>query len=191
MKVKINLHSHERIGSFDSTTPQIAMTSAYNALGYDAVGFVGHDDMADVESEQLIIFNGIEREVSISPETHIVEFPEIGFSFLAHPERSNYSKEEIQSIINEYNLDGVEKFSDGVKQYRGEMPAIELSNDDAHNVWQIGTSFMEIEVNDVNRGQIVQAIKRGDIELKNNRRRVVGQAVKSFNSALGSAIHGR
>lgn len=72
----------------------------------------------------------------------------------------------------------------------GELPTIELANDDAHNVWQIGTSFIEAEVNKVNRGQIVQAIKRGDIELKNNRRRVIGQAVKSANSTLGTVKEG-
>lgn len=191
MNIKINMHGHERVGSYDSITPSRAMASVYNSMGYSAVGFVGHDEMANVKSENLIIFNGIEETVSTDPEIHVVRFPEMGFSFLAHPGRTDMDKEEMEQFIRDNNLDGVEKFSNGVEQFEGDVPAIELANDDAHNILQIGTSFMEVEVNDINRGQIVQALKRGDVELKNNRRRIAGQSLKAVNSTMGTLIHGR
>lgn len=189
MKAKINLHTHERENSYDSSTPARVMSSVYTALGYDAVGFVGHDEMANVESGQLIIFNGIERTISEDPEIHIVEYPEIGFSFLAHPGRTRKDISLAKRLISEHSVDGIEKFSNGVKQYEGHIDGvIELANDDAHNVFQIGTSFMEIDVKEINRGQIVQAIKRGDITLRNNRRRFIGQGVKAVNGGVGIAL---
>lgn len=188
--IKFDLHTHERKASYDSSTPAKIMSSVYNTLGYDAVGFVGHDEIANVESEELIVFNGVEREVSEDPEIHIVEYPEIGISFLAHPQRENMSKSRIRDLIQEHRLNGVEKFSNGFEQYDGNMDGVlELANDDAHNIFQIGTSFMQVDVNSINRGQIVQALQSRDrIELQNKRRRLAGETVKTVNSAVGRII---
>lgn len=190
MKVKINLHTHDSNVSFDSRTSPELMVKTYKRLGYDAIGFVGHDKSSEFESDDIIVFRGIERTISESPEIHIVDFPEMDFQFLAHPSRimASDTKKTAQRIIDDRNLDGVEKFNNGVQQYRGSLDAIELSNDDAHNLFQIGTSWMELDVEDITRGQIVQALKRGDVTLKNRRRRFIGTAIKDVTAGIGKIL---
>jgi len=152
------------------------------------VGFVGHNEVSEFDTDRFIVFNGIEREVSEDPEIHIVEYPEIGFSFLAHPKRIDFenTKEIASGIVQNGNLDGVEKFSSGRKQYKGSINSLELANDDAHNILQVGTSHMEIEVNEITKGQVVQALSRRAAGLKNRRRRLVGSAIKNVNMLAGS-----
>lgn len=185
---KINLQTHDSVTSFDSFTPSTLMIDRYKKQGFDAVGFVGHGERAQVTSNEMIIFNGVEIEVREKPEIHIVKFPDMGFWFLAHPMRDapDRTPEDVQDIVDSFNLDGVEKFTNGVEYDVDEVDAVKLANDDAHNVFQVGTSFMEVEVDRINRRQIVAAVKRGDIELFNGTRRIVGQAIKKFTVATGT-----
>lgn len=196
--MKFNLQTHNSRVSYDSTTPPRFMIRRYKQLGFDAIGFVGHDEMSNFESDDLIILNGIEKTIRNNPEIHIVEFPEAEFSFLAHPRRINKenTKEVAEDIIDKHNLDGVEKFNNGVKQYDGTIDTLELANDDAHNLFQIGTSFMTMDINDINEGQLVQALARSniplvrpEIELHNKRRRIIGESIKTINSAFGKIIN--
>lgn len=187
MKAKVSLHTHDNRVSYDTFAPIGPRVKLYKQLDFDALGIVGHDKISDFESNNIVIFNGIERTVSEDPEIHVVELPEFDFKFLAHPRRidDENTKETARQIIQDRNLDGVEKFNDGEQQYSGSMNTIELANDDAHNFFQTGTSYMEVETNDMNKGQIVQAIQRGDVKLKNKGDRIIGDISKTITASIG------
>ena len=188
MKAKFTLHTHDNTVSYDSYIPFSVRAKLYKTMGFDALGVVGHDNISQYDSDDLIIINGVEHTVSEDPEIHIVELPEIGFRYLAHPKRvdGNNTRETAMNIIRERNLDGVEKYNDGSKQYDGSLDTIELASDDAHNLIQTCTSYMKADVDAINRGQIVSAIKTGNFEMKNKRSRILGDVSKGLTSSLGS-----
>lgn len=190
MKAKVNLHTHDARVSFDSRTPPTVMAKAYERLGYDAVGFVGHDEMSEFEYSDIIIINGIEHTVSKVPEIHIVEFPEHNFSFLAHPSRilAADTSKIADNIIRDRNLDAVERFNNGLGKYDGKSDVPQLANDDAHNLLQIGSSYMEVEVTEPTEANIMRAIKQDRAELKNTRRRVLGTMVKGLHASISRTL---
>lgn len=183
MKARVSLHVHDSNVSPDSNTPPEKMVEKYKELGFDAVGFVGHDEESTFESDELLILRGIEHTISRSPEVHVVEFPQQNFSFLAHPQRmlSSDTKGDAMEIIIDMAIDGVEKFNNGFTQFGGSLPVPMLANDDAHNTLQAGSSFMEVNVDKLTRKEIIRAVGRGDVEFVNNRRSIMGQGLKAFN----------
>lgn len=161
------------------------MLRTYKMAGYDVVGFVGHDEMANVKSEELLVINGIEHTKSTNPEVHVVEFPSMDFSFLAHPSRiSNITSEAIANLARRHSVDAIERFNNGVGQDTADLDLPQVCNSDAHNVFQVDTSYMTLE-SMRQRQAVINAIKNGDVELRNNMRRPFGKAVKWMDVSLG------
>lgn len=178
MLVKINLHTHESRFSYDSNTSASKMIDGYS--GYGLVCMLGHDVKVSVRDSPVPTVSGIEHTVDDNIDLHVVSIPELDFKFLAHPRKTfgPQSKQNAMSVVKALELDGVEKFSNGIQQYEGHLPTIELANDDAHNALQIGSSFMTVEVNNPSKKEIMQKIKQGEIKLHNNSRSILGSIAK-------------
>jgi len=163
------------------------MLRAYKLFGYDAVGFVGHDKMANVQDDELTILNGIEHTENISPEVHIVSYPDQGLRFFAHPRRR--SKVNIRKTAQwEMNKRGIninEKYNGGKLQYEGSMNTIELGNSDAHNVFQVDSSYNLIDA-DNNPQAIANAVKAGNVDAKRGLRRPFGWVVKRVHASINT-----
>lgn len=187
MKARVNIHTHDSRVSYDSRVPAKRLIRAYKAADFDAVGLVGHDKLSQYESDDIIVYNGIEHTVSESPEIHVVEYPEFNFRFLAHPRRitKNGTLETAEEIVRSQGLDAMEKYNSGSTQYVQDTEILELANDDAHNLFQVGSSYMEVDVQEKTRGNIMSNLMRGNVELVNNRRRLVGELIKIVDKSIG------
>lgn len=163
--MKVSLHTHTK-NSHDGSLTEESMREAYGPEWITAV--TDHDEWSTPTSEGRL--PGIEHTVDADRYLHIVEveLPDGPFRFLAHPKRPfpTDTKQQAREVINRYDLDGVEKYNAGVEQYTGRIEeAIELANDDAHNDWQTGTSYMKMDC-----GTVESAIRSGDFKMVNNPR---------------------
>lgn len=160
----VSLHSHTSESSQDATNTDAEMAQFYRERGIVSA-VTDHDVFT--ESDRLV---GIERTIEKGRKLHVVEFPEHGFSFLPHPRRPfpTNTKQRATAYIEAHGLDAVEKFSQGKQQYEGHIDGvIELANDDAHNHWQIGLSYMSVDARADDPGSILAAIRRGQHRLHN------------------------
>jgi len=183
--LKIDLHAHDPEASWDSSATRKSMLRGYRRHNFDVVGFVGHDEMAGVRSDNLVVLNGIEHTISTKPEIHVVEFPDYGYKFLAHPRRITKldTKDVASKIIQKRNLQGVEKYNNGVKQFSGDLSVPSLANSDAHNPFQIGTSFMLVD-SPKTQGSVINAVRSGEAKAVNRFRRPLGKLIKYVDVAL-------
>jgi hypothetical protein len=154
------------------------------------VGYVGHDQFASNDDVSGVSLTGIEHTVSeSSPEVHIVEYPDYDFKFLAHPQRidPDDTKQTAKAYINEFGLDGVEKYRSGYKQYDGSIDrVVELAGSDAHNAHGYPTSHMVVDADSVAAGSVIDAVKAGRVELVSvgevSRWHKVGKAVAMISA---------
>lgn len=165
--MKISLHTHTK-RSHDGSLTEDSMRKAYGPGWVTAV--TDHDEWSNPVADTRL--PGIEHTIDAERYLHVVEveFPGGPFRFLAHPKRPfpTNTRTNAKRVIKKYDLDGVEKFNAGVKQYEGEIrDAVELANDDAHNDWQTGTSYMVVE-----SGDVEDAIRRGQFKTVNSPRPV-------------------
>lgn len=177
-KVFVNLHTHERTGSQDSDYSMREMYDAYRRR-FDVpvvIGFVAHDD----EGESRVpdgkpptnCIKGTEVTVNRGNDLHIVRFPQFDFSFLAHPRHTFSDREErmkrSREIINTYDLDGVEWYRSGKKQFKGYLPEVWLSNDDAHSPHVVGSGGIFVEVEELSVDSVMGKVRKGDFKLHVN-----------------------
>jgi len=177
--LKADLHIHDPEVSWDSRATTRDMVRTYRSLGYDVVGFVGHDKIASAHHDEMIVLNGIERTISVVPEIHIVEYPSHGIKFLAHPRRINPAdtKRRAMEIIDQYDLDAVEEFNGSHRQYVGTIAATEIANSDAHNPMQAGSTYTMIDA-DPDIESVIEAINDGRVRPEKGIRRPIGRATR-------------
>lgn len=177
--VRTSLHSHSREGSHDASLTEREMAAAYRQAGFGPTAVTDHDVHTSVPDDRLA---GIERTVEARSYLHVVEVGD-RFSFLAHPSRPfpEDTRERAVEYVREHNLDGVEKYSRGEAQYPGRIDdpgIVELANDDAHNGFQIGLSYMVVDVREPTPEAVLREVERGAATLVNDpdpRRATVGK----------------
>lgn len=184
MTCKVSLQAHESTGSYDSRTDLGMMLDAYREQDFDAVGFVGHDALVDVEgaADDLILYSGIEHTVDRAEGTYVVEFPEYDFRYLARPSYrdKHVTPQEVLETAREHDVDAVEKYTNAWRQYDGNLPLVEVASDGAHNPQQVGSSYMLVDVDVCDRDAIMQAVMEGNFEIVNGRRSVLGNLGKGI-----------
>lgn len=178
-KVVVNLHTHEKTASPNSKDSMEQVAEFYRNRSDLPVfiGFVGHDKIPKGETPTLAI-KGVERSLHEGSKLHVVDFPDHNFSFLAHPELTfvKNKKKQINRLISLLDLDGVEKYRGGAKQFSGETKGIALANDDAHNMYQVMSSYMTVQVPETEDGTIseedvMNQVKQGNVTLHNTKPR--------------------
>lgn len=172
--VRFTLHAHCSSGSADSQTPVEVLAAAYAERDIDVVGIVGHGSVPDIDTEGLPVevLTGIEHELRKHPtRIHVVEFPEYDFRFLAHPRLTAPDGDlaETRALIDRLDVDAVEMFNRG-SRHLSDREAVDvpvLANDDAHNTAQVATSYMAARVPRGTPQAVVDAARRGEVQLHN------------------------
>lgn len=195
--MKVNLHAHCSQGSYDALLSARKMIDQYADAGFGAVAITDHDQRTSVpDDDRLITLEGIEHTVDAERHTHIVEIPDHDFRILAHPAFSHPEdpKAAIRELAREYDLDAVEKWNCGARQYRGDLdaPLIEVAGDDAHNPLQVGHTYMEVPDSVSSAGGVISAIRSGRHELVRDPkpvRSLLGHATKGVSFAALQLQH--
>jgi len=137
------------------------------------------------DMDDIIILTGTELTL---PTVHIVmlEFPfepELGYfvpnldinrlslsrlKFVAHPSYQAITPLEYKTLDRILDLDGVELYNSGEVVFKGEIDGNFYAGDDLHEPWQVETSWMEMETDSFDKETILEKLKVGDYELKNN-----------------------
>lgn len=157
--VPVTLHTHTSEGSDDAAWSDADASAEYADAGF-VTAVTDHDTWTDTDR-----IRGVEHTIAEPGKLHIVEL-EDGFRFLAHPRLPfpTDTRERAAAYVRDHGLDGVEKYSRGIKQYSGSIGGVvELANDDAHNPFQVGLSHMLVDA-PRDHGAVLAAIKRGDFE---------------------------
>ena len=179
--VPISLHAHEASASGDSRTSIDAMAARYRQAGFGTVGFVGHDATPETPNRAALpVVVGIEHELRTEPRRlHVVEYPQFGFRFLAHPNLTwpENTRENAADYVASHDVDAVERWNRGIQQYEGHISGVaELANDDAHNPHQIGDSHMVFPTGVLRDSQglslhrVFDALRRGEFWAVNRAR---------------------
>jgi len=169
------LHVHEREGSHDSNTTAGDQIRAYrDQLDTPlAVGFVGHDTEVEATNPSTITFRGVEHSITNGVRgTHIIDMEGGDLSILAHPGWTfpQETKRQAMDVVDDYGLDGVEKWTGGRRQYEGTLPVLEVAGDDAHSPLGTAYSYLRVNATDTTKDAVLGAIKRGDFDVVNRHR---------------------
>lgn len=159
---KVTLHSHTSEGSPDSSWSALEAAGAYRSDGFVSA-VTDHDVWSPVAHKDWRL-PGVEHTIEAGPKLHVVQVGH-DFRFLAHPSIPfpEDTRRQAEEFVRLNGLDGVEKYSRGIKQYEGSIDGVvELANDDAHNRFQMGLSYMEVEARSPRAPDVLQAIRRGD-----------------------------
>lgn len=185
--LKTDLHVHDPDVSWDSRSTRDRMLKACKFHGFDAIGFVGHDKMADVHDDDLTILNGIEHTIQIDPEVHIVSYPDQNLRFLAHPRRRTKVniKDTAKWIMNKHNTNITEKYNGGKGQFTGDIDKVCLGNSDAHNPLQVNTSYTMVDSDD-NPQSIADAVKNGKVEAHRGRRKPIAGIIRRIQAVINA-----
>lgn len=171
--MKVCLHSHTAEGSYDGSLPAGHLETLFADNGFGALAITDHDAITEPPRQSLIQPRGIEHTLHGKKHLHVVELSDHDFKFLAHP-RLTFpvnTRENIHRMLDELDLDGVEKYNSGVQQYHGDLDrrgVVELANDDCHNRLQIGHSYMTVPDSVDTEEELIGALKAGKHILEND-----------------------
>lgn len=185
MNVAVDLHVHERAVSADSRTPARAMMRAARThLGeFAMIGFVGHDRRPRVQPNGTLFATGVEHEVRPPPNRlHVIEFPGQDFRILAHPKMTwpENTRERVHEYLVEHpEIEAVEKWRGGRRQFRGNVPALQIGSSDSHNPLLLGASHLIVETADVSTDGVFEAIRDGRFQAVN---RPVGRLTRAAHT---------
>lgn len=164
MHVAVDLHTHAAHDR-DSRTPAQRMARFMaEEFEFAMLGIVGHDFRPTADPSGVLSTTGIEHEVRRNPRVHVIEFPDHDVSILAHPKLSHMNREDVWEFIHENNIDAVEKFTGGRKQFEGTIPVPAVGASDSHSPLLLGTSFVVVDVDEVSVDGVFHAIRAGDFK---------------------------
>jgi len=150
--------------------------------GYDVVAITDHNvvtvphplQLRDVED--LLILRGVEvtfpRLHLICLEPSVFDMGALGLirssrvSWIAHPRLSGLNPLVCQEICDREGLDGVELYNSGFRQFKGGFDGHFYAVDDAHVPRQIMTSWIEMDVKQLDKETVLKKLKTGDFGLR-------------------------
>jgi histidinol phosphatase-like PHP family hydrolase len=190
----VNCHTHSDAGSYDGALTPRQVAETYRDAGFGAVAITDHDTETPPPAvEGITVLRGIEHTVDAGEMIHVVELPAHDFSVLAHPASSFSSTCAARDFAHDYGVDGIERFNGGSEQFGPTRcrDLLHIATDDAHNVWQVGHSYMDVTVAaSADASEIVDTIRRGQYEIKQNHsplRRVFGNLWKGLAYGIKQA----
>ncbi len=160
--------------------------------GYDVVAITDHAFEFSPESlrsavtvphplqlrgvEDLLIIRGIEVTMSrlhlICLEPSVFNMGALGLigsspvSWIAHPRLSQFNPLVCQEICEKLDLDGVELYNSGIRQFKGWFDGHFYAVDDVHIPSQIMTSWVEMDVKRLDKETVLGKLKSGDFVLR-------------------------
>ncbi len=186
MKVRLGLHNHSQMSDGYFT---IGGLLKYLSEEYEVVAITDHNAYTMVhpihirenDVEDLLILKGIEvtfpqiHIVCIEPMLHetIKECIDTArVAWIAHPEFSHLTPEDCKMICDKYHLQGVELYNSGFTGFKPppdwEDWGLNLyAGDDLHVPSNIKSSWMEMEVDELDVDEVIEKLISGEYELKN------------------------
>lgn len=175
--MKVQLHTHTEAGSYDGGLTPIQLAEAYRNSGFDAVAITDHDTVTEPpDVDGITLMRGVEHTEDAGRHLHVVELVDHDFKFLAHPGFTFSWVEDGMRYARARGLDGIERFNGGVEHFEAGAAAdlLELATDDAHNVWQVNHSYLDVNAASRSEDDIMAAVKAGDYTLESTERRLRG-----------------
>ena len=181
MRIKLGLHNHSQMSDGYFTVGGLLR---YLKDYYDVICISDHNcytilhpiQLRESEAEDLLILRGIEVTF---PQIHMICLEPIRHetvkdcldtarvAYIAHPFFSGLNPFDCQMIINKYHLDGVELYNNGHINFKGEIDGNFYAGDDLHIPSQVMTSWMEMDVDSLDKETVLEKLKSGDYELFN------------------------
>lgn len=185
MHLALSLHNHTNLtdGSLDIHTLLKLLTTKYQV-----VAITDHDTYVIPHPlhlkgirKKFLLLKGI--EYSSSGMTHLIGLEptkplgtsaEIWMScrvkWIAHPRLSNLSFDDINTLIKNFpDINGLEIFNSGILQISDntdEFPGMNFyASDDLHEAYQIGASWMEMDVDSLDKETIIQKLIDGSFTI--------------------------
>jgi len=173
MIVKAILHAHST-NSDGVLRPEELVDYLYKK-GYRVIAITDHNYITKVKNPypgDVVLLEGYEDTF----RWHITHIEDkwykagSGITILCHPKRWNLEGYEIKDLIKRYNLDGVELFNRGQKQYESSLlkSSIEIAVDDFHHPKMELRSWIELEVKELSKEEVLRQIKEKKFWIKTN-----------------------
>jgi hypothetical protein len=182
VKIKVGLHNHSQMS--DGTLTVSELLKHLKASGYDAVAITDHNvvtvphplQLQDVED--LLLIRGVELTFPsihiMALEPQVLNMGTVGIlkssevTWICHPKLTKLTPQDCVDICSREGLDGVEQYNSGFVQcYEGDHDLNLYAGDDLHIPEQVMSSWIEMEVDDLDKDQILAKLKAGDFETFN------------------------
>jgi len=178
MRLKCILHTHTR--NSDGMLTADETITYLRSKGYRVIAITDHNKITTVENPytDTLVLHGYEDTFSI----HIVHIEDelykagTGLVFLAHPSRWGYSVSKIKEVVRRYNLDGVELYNRGNKQFITTPindddrlfynRALLLAVDDFHSPTMENKCWIEIDTDSLDKYTVLDKIRHKEYILK-------------------------
>ena len=183
MQIRLGLHNHSQMSDGFFTVG--GLLRYLKDSGYDVVAITDHNtytvphpiQLRENKVEDLLILRGIEVTF---PQIHIICLEPIKhetvkdclatarISYIAHPSFSGLNPFDCHMICDKYHLDGVEVYNGGHINFKGDLDGNLYAGDDLHIPRQVLTSWIEMDVDSLDKETVLEKLKVGDYKLFNN-----------------------
>ena len=187
MRIKLGLHNHSQMSDGELTVS--GLLRALKEAGYDVVAITDHNTITIPHPlqlkgvEDLLILRGVEvtfptvhiivlepTKTDVSP-AEVIDYARV--SWLAHPQFSMIRPDIAREICTRANLNGVELYNSGYISpwfSKWDWDLNFYAVDDVHIPSQIMTSWMEMEVDSLDKDTVIEKLISGDFWLFNKPR---------------------
>ena len=189
MRIKLGLHNHSQMSDGYFTVG--GLLRYLKDSGYDVIAITDHNaytvphpiQIRENKVEDLLILRGIEvtfpriHFICLEPMKHKTVrdcLDTARVSYIAHPSFSGLNPFDCQMICDKYHLDGVEQYNNGFPNFKGEVDGNLYAGDDLHIPSQVMTSWMEMDVDAIDKETVLGKLQEGDYELFNEPRDLYG-----------------
>jgi len=183
LRISVQLHSHSQMtdGYFTVSGLLKVMSELYDvvAITDHNVVTVPHPLQLQGLPEDFLILKGVEVTF---PQLHIICIEPSVFnmgvvglirsaevSYIAHPSFSFLTPEMCLEICEKEGLDGVEVYNSDFVNFEDTVGLSENYNlyagDDLHIHSQLGTSWIEMNVDSITKEEVLEKLKSGDFEV--------------------------
>ena len=158
------------------------LLKACEDAGYDVVAITDHNVVTVPHPLQLrdvgdlLVLRGVEvtfpRLHLICLEPSVFDMGMLGLirssrvSWIAHPGLTGLNPLECQEVCEREGLDGVELYNSGIRQFKGGFDGNFYAVDDVHVPSQVMTSWIEMDVDELDRETVLEKLKSGDFGLR-------------------------
>lgn len=180
MRIKCSLHNHSQMS--DGYFTVSGLLKVCRDAGYDVVAITDHNVVTGPhplqlrEVEDLLLLHGVEvtfpRLHIICLEPSVLDKGMLGLirssrvSWIAHPGLSMLNPLVCKEICEREGLDGVELYTSGIRQLKGDFDGNLYAVDDLHIPSQLMTSWIEMDVDQLDKETVLEKLKSGDFVIR-------------------------
>jgi len=187
LRIKLSLHNHTNLS--DGYFTVSGLLRVCRDAGYNVVAITDHNivtvshPLQLTEVPDLLVLTGVEvtfpRLHLICLEPTCTNMGVIGLihsarvSWIAHPGLSMINRLDCMKLCRHHGLDGVELYNSGIRQLKGDFSRRLYAVDDLHVPSQLMTSWIEMNVQSLDKEEVLAKLKSGDYELRNQPRDIL------------------